>query len=97
MSQILNIENEITCVVENIVEIDGKILAFGYMGAFCGLFWLSDDVDMKADYEAYYPDIINRMNLRFLYRMYKEPHTRKRYAIAGLVFPVRFVWERFFG
>ena len=47
--------------------------------------------------EAYYPDIINRMNLRFLYRMYKEPHTRKRYAIAGLVFPVRFVWERFFG
>ena len=47
--------------------------------------------------ENYYPDWINRMNLRFLYRMYKEPHTRKRYAIAGLVFPVRFVWERFFG
>lgn len=47
--------------------------------------------------EKYYPDWINRMNLRFLYRMYKEPHTRKRYAIAGLVFPARFVWERFFG
>ena len=47
--------------------------------------------------ETYYPEWINRMNLRFLYRMYKEPHTRKRYAIAGLVFPVRFIWERLFG
>lgn len=51
----------------------------------------------EHDQENYYPDWINRMNLRFLYRMYKEPHTRKRYAIAGLVFPARFVWERFFG
>lgn len=51
----------------------------------------------EHDQEKYYPDWINRMNLRFLYRMYKEPHTRKRYAIAGLVFPARFVWERLFG
>ena len=51
----------------------------------------------EHDQEKYYPDWINRMNLRFMYRMYKEPHTRKRYAIAGLVFPARFVWERFFG
>lgn len=47
--------------------------------------------------ENYYPDWINRMNLRFLYRMYKEPHTRKRYLIAGFIFPVRFVWERLSG
>ncbi len=45
----------------------------------------------------YYPTWIDRMNLRFLYRMYKEPHTRKRYLKAGLVFPFSFVWERFFG
>lgn len=45
----------------------------------------------------YYPEWVDRTNLRFLYRMWKEPHTRKRYLIAGLVFPVRFVWERFFG
>ena len=45
----------------------------------------------------YYPAWIDRMNLRFLYRMYKEPHTRKRYIKAGLFFPVRFIWERFFG
>lgn len=47
--------------------------------------------------ENYYPGWINRMNLRFLYRMFKEPHTRKRYLKAGFVFPVRFIWERFFG
>ena len=51
----------------------------------------------SQDQIDYYPTWINRMNLRFLYRMYKEPHTRKRYIKAGFVFPVRFVWERFFG
>ena len=45
----------------------------------------------------YYPAWIDRENLRFIYRLWKEPHTRKRYLIAGLVFPVRFVWERLFG
>lgn len=45
----------------------------------------------------YYPDWADRMNLRFLYRMYKEPYTRKRYAIAGLVFPLRFLLEKITG
>ncbi len=45
----------------------------------------------------YYPRWIDRMNLRFLYRMYKEPHTHKRYLKAGVVFPMRFIWERLFG
>ena len=47
--------------------------------------------------EDYYPEWVDNMNLRFLYRMWKEPHTRKRYLMAGLIFPARFVWERFFG
>ena len=45
----------------------------------------------------YYPVWIDRMDIRFLYRMWKEPHTRKRYLIAGIVFPIRFIWERFWG
>jgi N-acetylglucosaminyldiphosphoundecaprenol N-acetyl-beta-D-mannosaminyltransferase len=44
----------------------------------------------------YYPAWIDRMNIRFLYRMWKEPHTRKRYMIAGIVFPIRFIRERIF-
>lgn len=43
----------------------------------------------------YYPRWIDKLNLRFIYRMYKEKHTRKRYLIAALVFPIRFVKERF--
>lgn len=45
----------------------------------------------------YYPEWFDRMNLRFLYRMYKEPYTRKRYLKAGIVFPFKFVWEKWFG
>lgn len=45
----------------------------------------------------YYPDWADRMNLRFLYRMYKEKHTRKRYLQAALLFPSRFIHERLFG
>lgn len=45
----------------------------------------------------YYPDWANRMNMRFLYRMYKEKHTRKRYLQAALLFPSRFIHERLFG
>ena len=45
----------------------------------------------------FYPAWVDRMNLRFLYRMWKEPHTRKRYLVAGIVFPARFIWERFLG
>lgn len=45
----------------------------------------------------YYPAWIDKMNLRFVYRMYKEKHTRKRYVQAALLFPARFIWERIFG
>lgn len=45
----------------------------------------------------YYPEWVDRMNVRFLYRMYKEPHTRKRYIQAALLFPARFIYERVFG
>lgn len=45
----------------------------------------------------YYPAWVDKTNLRFVYRMWKEPHTRKRYFIAGLLFPARFIAERIFG
>ncbi len=72
-----------------------KVQMAGYQGVgfTCGGF-----VHQTAHNETdYYPEWVDRMNVRFLYRMWKEPHTRKRYLIAGLIFPVRFVWERFFG
>lgn len=45
----------------------------------------------------YYPAWVDRFNLRFFYRMYKEPHTRKRYAIATFAFPYQFLKERIRG
>lgn len=43
----------------------------------------------------YYPKWIDKLNLRFIYRMYKEKHTRKRYLTAAFVFPICFLAERF--
>ena len=71
-----------------------KVKDFGYrgIGFTCGGFihqTAKDEID-------YYPAWVDRMNLRFLYRMYKEKHTRKRYLQAALLFPARFIAERFF-
>ena len=45
----------------------------------------------------YYPAWVDKTNLRFVYRMWKEPHTRKRYLMAGLLFPTKFIAEKIFG
>lgn len=63
------------------------------IGFTCGGFIHQTSKD-KIDY---YPAWVDKINLRFLYRMWKEPHTRKRYLMAGLLFPVRFIFERIFG
>lgn len=70
-----------------------KDAGFGGIGFTCGGFihqTAKDEID-------YYPGWVDRMNLRFLYRMYKEKHTRKRYLQAALLFPARFIAERIFG
>lgn len=43
---------------------------------------------------SYYPPWIDRYNLRFIYRMIKEKHTRRRYLVAGYLFPVIFCWDK---
>lgn len=45
----------------------------------------------------YYPRIFDILDLRFVYRMIKERHTRKRYLQAFFWFPFRFVQEKVFG
>ena len=72
-----------------------KVKDFGYrgIGFTCGGFihqTAKDEID-------YYPAWVDRMNLRFLYRIYKEKHTRKRYLQAALLFPTRFIAEKIFG
>lgn len=72
-----------------------KVKRAGYQGIgfTCGGFihqTSNDEMD-------YYPAWVDKTNLRFLYRMWKEPHTRKRYLVAGLLFPARFIAARLFG
>ena len=52
------------------------------IGFTCGGF-----IHQTANNEIeYYPLWIDRMNLRFVYRMYKEKHTRKRYVQVTFYF-----------
>lgn len=44
----------------------------------------------SGGYEAYYPKYIDKLNLRFAYRFFKEPHTRKRYLVSVIKFPIIF-------
>ena len=72
-----------------------KVRDSGYQGIgfTCGGFihqTAKDEID-------YYPGCVDRMKHRFLYRMYKEKHTRKRYIQTALFFPAKFVYERFCG
>ena len=46
------------------------------------------------DKAEYYPEWIDKHGLRFIYRMYKEPHTRYRYFKTAFVFPIIFLKER---
>jgi exopolysaccharide biosynthesis WecB/TagA/CpsF family protein len=66
---------------------------FQGIGFTCGGF-IHQTAQDKVDY---YPVWVDKHGLRFVYRMYKEPHTRKRYAKAAFVFPVKFLWEKVTG
>lgn len=72
-----------------------KVKRAGYQGIgfTCGGF-IHQTSKNEIDY---YPAWVDKTNLRFVYRMWKEPHTRKRYLVAGLLFPARFIAERIFG
>ena len=72
-----------------------KVKRAGYQGIgfTCGGF-IHQTSKNEIDY---YPAWVDKTNLRFVYRMWKEPHTRKRYLMAGLLFPARFIAERIFG
>lgn len=105
-------ENEMDVEVKHIAELNPDFLIVG-MGALmqekfllkvkdagyqgvgftCGGF-IHQTSKNEIDY---YPAWVDKTNLRFVYRMWKEPHTRKRYVMAGLLFPVRFIAEKIFG
>lgn len=69
-----------------------KQSGFGGIAFTCGGF-ISQTSKAKI---TYYPKFFDVLNLRFLYRMIKEKHTRKRYLHAVFCFPMEFIKEKMF-
>ena len=106
-----NSQEEIQCESKKIVEVNPDFLIVG-MGAlaqekflrqvkkdgFQGIgFTCGGFIHQTSKNEIdYYPEWIDKANLRFVYRMYKEKHTRKRYMQAAVLFPLFFIHERLF-
>lgn len=67
-----------------------KETGFGGIAFTCGGF-ISQTARNKI---TYYPKFFDLLNLRFVYRMIMEKHTRKRYLLATFCFPVKFLIER---
>lgn len=44
----------------------------------------------------YYPQWVDKYNIRFFYRIYKEKHTRRRYLKAAFIFPIIFIKDWIF-
>ena len=61
-----------------------KRQGFGGVAFSCGAFIRQEAMAQGA----YYPSLINRLNPRALYRMYREPHTILRYL---LIYPANFL------
>lgn len=78
------------CVKQEEFLLKVKETGFGGIGFTCGGF-IHQTACGDADY---YPKWVDKYNLRFAYRMYKEPHTRKRYLRAGILFPFYFIMEK---
>jgi N-acetylglucosaminyldiphosphoundecaprenol N-acetyl-beta-D-mannosaminyltransferase len=70
-----------------------KNSGFEGIGFTCGGF-----ITQTANYAAgvdYFPEWAVRYNVRFIYRLFKEPHTRTRYLKAAFLFPYKFICNKY--
>lgn len=71
-----------------------KKAGFKGVGFTCGAF-ITQTAKFAAEID-YFPRWAVKYNLRFMYRIYKEPHTRKRYLKACFLFPFKILYNKFF-
>lgn len=72
--------------------LDARAAGFTGFGISCGAF-ISQTARTQGMH--YYPPLINSLRLRFLYRMYREPHTIRRYVLNYPLNIIRFVMGRY--
>lgn len=73
--------------------VDIKNRGFRGIGFTCGGF-ISQTAKGENTID-FYPEWVDKYNVRFLYRMYKEKHTRKRYLKASILFPLSFIKDKY--
>lgn len=78
-------------VVQDLFLIDLKRAGFEGVGFSCGGFFHQIAKNRNL---SFYPAWVNKLSLRFAYRMWCEPHTRKRYLKTALLFPFLFVKDQ---
>ncbi len=92
--EILNLKPDFVIVGMGIIRQEQFLIKlkkndFSGVGFTCGGF-IHQTTEDCVDY---YPHWINKLNIRFLYRMYKEKHTRKRYVKSAFLFPFYFLFD----
>ena len=94
-------EKEKNEIISNIIRLNPDILLVGMgsplqeiilndisSGGWSGIGFTCGGFFHQSIYKTkYYPQWIDILNLRFAYRIYKEKHTRSRYAEAFIKFP----------
>ncbi|MGQ1911606.1 WecB/TagA/CpsF family glycosyltransferase [Marinifilum sp. RC60d5] len=71
--------------------VETKNSGFLGIGFTCGGF-IHQIAMNKLDY---YPVLFDKLNIRWIYRFYKEKHTRRRYVESAFVFPLKFTIDFF--
>ncbi len=73
--------------------LDAKTQGYKGIGFTCGGF-----IHQVANHSInFYPKFFDKYNIRWIYRFFKEKHTRKRYIRTAATFPFQFVYDRFSG
>lgn len=103
----LNSEDEKINVYKNLLEINPDIVVVGmgtplqeeFLSGLKGMGWKGTGftcggfLHQTANKLYYYPKIINKLNLRWLYRLIREPYSRKRFFKIYPIFPFIFLYD----
>ncbi len=99
ISKVINISPDYLIVGMGVIKQEEFLLrikkaGFKGVGFTCGAF-ITQTAKFAAEID-YFPRWAVKYNLRFMYRIYKEPHTRKRYLKACFLFPFKILYNKFF-
>lgn len=69
------------------------VIANGFLGTVITAGAFVTQTALTGYHGSYYPNLVNAMHLRFLWRLIHEPHTRSRFKYV-LLFPFAYMFDR---